>query len=198
VVLMDIQMPGMDGYQATAQIRTNPRFTYQRLPIIAMTANALAGDREKALEAGMNDYVPKPVDVRQLAAALLRWLAPQGSVPAQQAPIPAPQVLNTRSALERLGDNPQLYQRLQRLFRDSHSADVTALRAALEQPDLELAHRIVHTLKGVAATIGAEALAGLARRLESAILARDASLYPACLHDLDQEMSTVLAAIGSG
>jgi two-component system sensor histidine kinase/response regulator len=74
-ILMDIQMPGMNGYQATAQIRgTNLRSDPDQIPIIAMTANALAGDNQKALAAGMNDYVSKPVDVAQLASVLARWL----------------------------------------------------------------------------------------------------------------------------
>ncbi|MCX6067349.1 MAG: response regulator, partial [Chloroflexi bacterium] len=74
VVLMDIQMPGMDGYQATAQIRLTPQANAAQLPIIAMTANAMESDRQKALEAGMNDYVSKPVDVTQLANVLIHWV----------------------------------------------------------------------------------------------------------------------------
>jgi CheY-like chemotaxis protein len=74
VLLMDINMPGMDGYQATAQIRKDPRFDAARLPIIAMTAYALDGDNQKALEAGMNDYISKPVDMAQLARVLRRWM----------------------------------------------------------------------------------------------------------------------------
>lgn len=73
-ILMDIQMPGMDGYQVTAQIRRDPRFNAARLPIIAMTAHALESDRRKSLEAGLNDYVSKPVDVTNLANVLVRWL----------------------------------------------------------------------------------------------------------------------------
>ncbi|MCX6080159.1 MAG: PAS domain S-box protein [Chloroflexi bacterium] len=76
-VLMDIQMPGMDGYQTTAQIRRDPRFSAARLPIIAMTAHALEDDRRKSLEADLNDYVSKPVDVTYLANVLLRWVHPQ-------------------------------------------------------------------------------------------------------------------------
>jgi CheY-like chemotaxis protein/HPt (histidine-containing phosphotransfer) domain-containing protein len=194
VVLMDIQMPGMDGYQATAQIRSDPRFPYSRLPIIAMTAHALAGDREKTLLAGLNDYVSKPVDVGQLSAALLRWLghAPENAQPLAAS---APKAIEKVAALERLGNNEQLYQRLLGLFAQNQRDVPGALRAALQQPDLVLAHRLAHTLKGVAGAIGAEHLALLAKQLESAILEKQVERYPACLQAVDVELSRVLAAI---
>ena len=75
VVLMDMQMPVMDGIEATKNIRAEPRF--RALPIIAMTANAMAADREKCLEAGMNDHVAKPIDPDELFSALLRWIKPR-------------------------------------------------------------------------------------------------------------------------
>ena len=78
LILMDIQMPGMDGYQTTRQIRSDPRYSSENLPIIAMTANAFSSDREKALQAGLDDFVSKPVDVNQFANTLLRWLKPAG------------------------------------------------------------------------------------------------------------------------
>jgi len=214
VVLMDIQMPGMDGYQATAQIRSDPRFPYTLLPIIATTAHALVGDREKTLEAGLNDYVSKPVDINQLAAALIRWLAPQFSdeLHAREVlPLPAPpslptppglsevlkltEVLNTKSALERLGDNHELYQRLLQIFIENHYGDVNSLRIALLENDQELAVRLAHTLKGVAGSIGADKLNRLSKEFEQILKAQETARYNQVLQDLELELTRVLVAI---
>ena len=90
-ILMDIKMPGMDGYAATAKIRAGSQFGNSRVPIIAMTAHAMSDDRSKALRAGMDDYISKPVDVTQLTRILLQWLVPSGEPAASLDPgLPAP------------------------------------------------------------------------------------------------------------
>ena len=207
LVLMDIQMPGMDGYQTTAQIRTDARYGFARFPIVAMTAHALAGDREKTLAAGFNDYLPKPVDMTQLTITLLRWLVPAVLAPdlteaaaarlPQVAPALADPVLNKPSAIARLGDNLDLYKHLLVLFKDSQGSAVEALSAALEQNDMELARRLAHNLKGTAGTIGAEKLAGMAKQMEGAIAALDSARYTGSLQTLGEELDRVLEAIKS-
>jgi CheY-like chemotaxis protein/HPt (histidine-containing phosphotransfer) domain-containing protein len=206
VVLMDIQMPGIDGYQATAQIRSDPRFCFEKLPIIAMTAHALIGDREKALEAGLNDHISKPVSVNELINTLLRWLTVkplsntnnlQNSEKETGLPAALEPTLNTRSALIRLGNNEQLYLRLLRLFPESQGATLDNLRTALQTNDLELARRLAHTLKGVAATIGADDLNLAAKHLENAIVQQDTALYEDYLDQAQKKMANVLVSIAA-
>ena len=223
-VLMDIQMPGMDGYQTTTQIRRlfpDPELGQQpgaipsQLPIIAMTANAMESDRQKALEAGMNDYIAKPVDVATLADVLFRWINPQAvkmdavttsgsqetddadGVPGLvQGELPSTlDSINMAAALARLGDNIQLYRRLLLLFHAEHEHSVQTIRAALKGNDLELGTRLAHTLKGVAGTVGADELRAAAKLLEQAITEGNTPIYETCLADVDQKLTVVMAAI---
>lgn len=177
-VLMDIQMPEMDGYEATRRIRQNPRFSIEKLPIIAMTAHALSGEREKAIQIGLNDYITKPIDVGLLTNVLLRWIAPdwenrQPFLENQIAPvnpkITDQQVLDAQTALARLGNQEGLYLRLLAMLRENHANLGYQIRAAIQENDLELAHRLAHTLKGLAASVGAKELSKSARELEFAL-----------------------------
>ncbi len=212
-VLMDIQMPDMDGYEATRRIRTDARFGFDQLPIIAMTAHALSGDREKALQAGLNDYVVKPIDVGQLSLALLRWLQPttqpfvalpvvepdSGAVDieAEAAPeLPAwAAILDTKTALRRLDDNPAFYERLLRMFRKNHAATGANIRAAILIQDIPVAHRLAHTLKSVSATLGADKLRELALQLEHALAARDEARYEDCLAPVELALAEVMTSL---
>ena len=133
LVLMDMQMPVMDGVAATKAIRSNPQF--RALPIVAMTANVMANDREKCIEAGMNDHVAKPIDPDELFAALLRWIKPReaGNLAADRATMAsnfptlakAPDSgaleipgIDTKSALRRTGGNRLRYESLLRKFAE--------------------------------------------------------------------------------
>jgi len=199
-------MPGMDGYQATAQIRTDPRFTHAKLPIIAITAHALADDREKAMTAGLNDYVTKPIDATQLTNTLLRWLAPKAVIShsqdknesASSSVLPAALgAIDTKSALARLGDKHEFYLRLLLLFRDNHADTAQSIRSAMKDGDLPLARRLAHTLKGLAAKIGADKLSLAAKNLEAAIVQNNFSLSANNLEQVDQEFALVIATIAS-
>jgi two-component system sensor histidine kinase/response regulator len=206
-VLMDMQMPVMDGVSATKAIRSNPRF--RSLPIIAMTANALDTDREKCLEAGMNDHVSKPIDPDALFAALLRWIKPHEAVavaipraiPSKTSSAPAGDSdslvipgIDTATALRRTGGNRKRYESLLNRFADSQAAAANDIHAALARNDSPTAQRLAHSLKGAAANLGAATLAAIAARAESAIDSRKEEI-PQALEDLSQSLDATVAAI---
>jgi two-component system, sensor histidine kinase and response regulator len=177
IVLMDMQMPVMDGIAATQAIRSNPRFS--KLPIIAMTANAMEGDREKCLQAGMNDHVSKPIDPDALYAAVLRWVKPRPSQhsepPAKKIDAARPDVLpgiegvDSSEGLRRVGGNGRLYRELLVKFAAKHDDTSLHISAALQSGDRQLAERIAHTVKGVAGNIGIKGVQFAAGTLEKAI-----------------------------
>lgn len=170
-VLMDIQMPEMDGYEATRRIRGQPRGW--ALPIIAMTANALPTDRKRALASGMNDYVTKPINVRALFTTLARWIGPAdlpdgGPVAPEAGNVPTIDGLNSAAGLTACRGNVTLYRSLLQRFASEYRNLPAAFAAAQASPDPGAATRYAHSLKGVAALIGANAVSGLARQLELA------------------------------
>jgi len=206
LVLMDIQMPGMDGYETTKIIRSDPRFSIEKLPIIAMTAHAMVGEREKALETGLNDYISKPIDINLLSNTLMHWLVPLMSdrqevvVETKQNPSaanisPILEVIDMKGALDRLGNNQRLYLRILSLFRESHNDTVINLREALLTRDFVLARRLAHSLKGVAGQIGADALRATANDLEVAISEGKTTVYDPLLTEVEQMLFATLAAI---
>ncbi len=180
-VLMDIQMPVMDGYAATREIREDARF--EALPIIAMTASAMASDRERAFDAGMNDHVSKPIDVAELFEVLCRWVQiPQGRQPLELqsseepeavtqeiSSLPALPGVDTRSGLSRVGGDVAVYRKILRQFADGQADAPARIRSALMSGDRGTAEREAHTLKGVAGTIGAGEVEAAAKRLDAAI-----------------------------
>ncbi len=170
LVLMDIQMPEMDGYQTTRMIRSDQR--YARLPVIAMTAHAMSGERERCLEAGMNEHIPKPIDPPQLFTTLSRWLRvtdktqqPLESSENGALPDSLPGI-DLRWGLERIGGNKQLFFKLLREFAASHRNAVEFIEQQLAEGNCEDARRELHTLKGVAGNIGALILQQEAANME--------------------------------
>ena len=177
LVLMDLQMPVMDGFSAAAQIRQG--LGLLRLPIIAMTANALASDREACLAAGMNDHVGKPFDLDHLVQVLrqhaglpaLADIAAPG-LPALAAALPGAALaaaVDLHGALARLGGKPELYQRMLRSFVEDLDRLPAELREHIDQGDQAAAMRLLHTVKGVAGTLGAARLADAAATGEQAL-----------------------------
>jgi len=158
-VLMDCQMPVMDGYAATRQLRGDPR--WRDLAIIAMTANAMVGDREKVLAAGMNDHIAKPIDVAEMFATLARWARPHR--PAASRDLPG---IESAGALATLDGDEQLYRRLLGMFRDSEARFAERFRAAREARDMREATRLAHDLKCESGTLGATAVSEAAWKLE--------------------------------
>ncbi|MGE5490146.1 MAG: ATP-binding protein [Actinomycetota bacterium] len=177
-VLMDCHMPVMDGFEATRRLRADDR--HRDLPIIALTANALSGDRERCLAAGMNGFLAKPVDVADLLAVLARWVpvrAPAAPPPRNDNGLPDLPGLDTSVGLKYLGGRVPSYVRLLRLFRDTRASGFDAgFREALGAGDWDTAYRLVHSLKGTSRTLGAVRLGDLAIELERAVEDRSQAL----------------------
>ncbi|HEX4909219.1 MAG TPA: response regulator, partial [Permianibacter sp.] len=217
LVLMDMQMPVMDGLTATRTLRADSRFA--TLPVIAMTANALAGDRERCLDAGMNDHLGKPIDPDRLFDALLRWLpnhsadaatsangnAANGTrtvhgktVQAAELPagLPAIAGLDLQQGLRRSLNKLSAYRHLLQKFVEHQRDSADALEQALTRPDYALAERLAHTDKSVAGNIGADTVAAAAAELEQ--MAREqvpAAIWQPALHHYRSELAALLEAL---
>ncbi|MFC4527143.1 response regulator [Dyella halodurans] len=173
-VLMDCQMPVMDGYAAARAIREQLRLP--DLPIIAMTADAMTGDREKALAAGMNGHISKPLDVDVMFSKMAQWFTPRRAA-ASETGRPGPSAddpmrelpgIDAAGALARCGHNMALYRRLLGMFRNDYADFRQSFQAARRDADASAACRLAHTLRGSAANIGAQAVAEAAATLEQA------------------------------
>ena len=189
VVLMDMQMPIMDGPTATIEIRKN--LDDKALPILALTANAQAEDKRRCLEAGMNEFMAKPVDPAELVDKILALTHEMKRNPSKQA-VPSPTLNPKQEALPkmnpttpgielstvmtRLGNNKTLMAKLLRMFMDQHGADVGLLNNALAAKDRQQAIHIAHALKGTAGNLSADTVQQLASELESSC--RENELLP--------------------
>ncbi|HJW25641.1 MAG TPA: ATP-binding protein [Rhodocyclaceae bacterium] len=172
-VLMDCQMPVMDGFEATRRLRALAGC--QDLPVIALTANALSGDRERCLAAGMNGFLSKPVDMAELLATLVRWVPARAAAPLPAAPaetagaLPELPGIDAAVGLRYLGGRLASYQRVLVRFRDSRASGFAdAFREARRADDWATAGRLAHSLKSSARTLGACQLGDLAEQLEKA------------------------------
>ena len=204
-VLMDLQMPVMDGYTATAQIRQKLGLT--ALPIIAMTANAMASDREACLAAGMNDHVGKPFDLSSLVATLLRHTgraaAPVASSEPRASAIPAPLMkeaarrgVDLAAALGRMGGNSSIYLRTLPSFVKDLATLPEQLSSHLQQRQFAQARDLLHTFKGLAATLGIQPLARLAADFEARVGGADAPAdHAPWIEQLSGLVTTTLADI---
>jgi PAS domain S-box-containing protein len=203
-VLMDIQMPIMDGYTATGKIREDRRF--DKLPVLAMTANATVEDRERSLEVGMNAHLNKPIDPKELYSALMTWIAPgdrqvpevvndltQGHDDDSALVIPG---IDVDSGVARVGGNMNSYRKLLRKFVDNQAGAIDEIMSATEQGDNEAAVRAAHTLKGVGGSVGAAELQRLGGELESGLKKSPEGDFDALLAETRGELERLIGAIG--
>jgi CheY-like chemotaxis protein len=205
IVLMDIQMPEMNGYEATAAIRKDPKF--KDLPIVAMTAHAMAGDHEKSIEAGMNDHITKPIDPDQLFSTLVKWIKPGDrgvAVPVQpeesdaDADIDIPDEIagmDVATGMKRVGGNKKLYRKLLLSFRENHGNAAAEVREYLDKGDTETAGRLAHTVKGVAGNIAAVDVAERAAALEEAIKGGNVAEHESLLKELNEALVFVVGSL---
>jgi len=207
LVLMDIQMPVMDGLTATRLLRADRRFS--NLPVLAMTAHAMSGDRERSLKAGMNEHITKPIDPIGLMTALVRWM-PVGSeghsiekavlvqftpdadrIPDQLPPFDIP------AALIRTNGKPRLLRRLMLGFRNQFATAGSDLKRLTSQGSLQEAERLAHSLKGLAATLEARELAESASALEQAFRSGRIEGIGLLIGAVEQKLIPAIAAINS-
>lgn len=216
LVLMDLAMPVMDGWEATGRIRAERR--WDDLPVLAMTAHAFAEERERCLSAGMQEHLTKPIDPELLYRALAHWggrrpsASPSGSEPASPvSPHPGPPGKPTPAALEvdlrilaeegcdvvhalqRSAGNASLYRRLLGSLAETQADAGQRVRASLVAGDPETALRVAHTVRGVGANLGADALAAAAGRLEDALGEGGTAELP--LQMFEEQLTATLGSI---
>ncbi|MBF0124345.1 MAG: response regulator [Magnetococcales bacterium] len=214
VVLMDIQMPVMDGYTATRAIRANPNYT--NLPIVAMTANAMSGDIEKCLAVGMNGHISKPIHPPTLFETIGKFVIDKPTTPEPEATVVVPEPvlvvpvappaaielparldgIDLSVGLSNMNSNRKLYLKvLKDVYNRNHNI-VDDIRLAIQQGDGVLAHRLAHTFKGVSGTIGAHDVHIAAQRLESALKERQSSDdIDGLLTSFDQGVQRIMTAL---
>jgi two-component system, sensor histidine kinase and response regulator len=207
LVLMDIQMPEMDGYTATRKIREIPEFA--KIPIIAMTAYAMEGDRAKCLAAGMNDHVAKPIDKKQLFSALMKWLplskqSESPTLPMDTATVVAQVIseeldeIDVTTGLSQVENNSQLYRTLLIKFADEFSDVVASVKRGLtgnRSEDPKNARCQVHTVRGLAGNLGMAGLTTAATALEEGIRNNKRDEWPELLEDFSTVATKVLNSI---
>jgi two-component system, sensor histidine kinase and response regulator len=202
LVLMDCHMPQMDGFAATAEIRRREGVGGRRTPIVALTADALSGDAERCLAAGMDDYLAKPVTLERLAAVVARWSAPSAAEPAgtvtPDPPEDADPVLD-RSVLATLQElkhgQSRLLPHLIRLYLQEAPAQLATLREAVAQGDSSRVEDLAHGLKGSSMQLGATRMTNVCSSLQEDAGMQNLSRPVARMADLTREFSRVQAAL---
>ncbi len=212
LMLMDCQMPEMDGYEATARIRDpQSKVRNHAIPIIALTAHAMQGDREKCLEAGMNDYLPKPVAPEALAAIIEKWLSREEEEEAhgrgeehkaraakeegEEGASPAAPVFDRAGMLERLMHDEDLAKTVAETFLKDLPEQIEALKGFLDAADIAAAERRAHAIKGAAASVGGEALCEVAIAMENAGKAGDLAAARAGITELELQFRKLKKAM---
>lgn len=210
LVILDLQMPEMDGYETARRLRADPRNS--NMPIVAMTAHVMAEERQRCLDAGMNDHMSKPIEVDKFFSALSRWMPSYGkeesqvqkdlrseekdSVIGRRTPSVAEGAIflpgiDAEVALGRLGNNERLYVKLLNQFLAYYSNTKSQFQTALDSGDMAGAQRVAHTLKGLAGSIGASGLADESARLEASFDDNDLSEIIAYADKCFEELSKV-------
>lgn len=199
-------MPGIDGVEATKRIRALPVAWAATVPIIALTANAVSGAREIFINAGMNDFIAKPIDAADLNRKLAQWLPAEkvsalrnkGEAPAVDT---SPVIQNNAEVLDRvrgmrnIGGDAALYEQIVGSFKEDHYADYAEITGALGVGDFVRAHRIAHTLKSTAGLLGAGRLGEAAAAVEKALSEKTSAPPPELLQKLEAEFHDLRIAL---
>ena len=201
-VLMDLQMPEMDGYEATCNIRKNKAL--DDMPIIAMSASAMSMDRERCIETGMCDHVAKPIDPNKLIDTLIKWLPKReilqpvikenaSAINTKQLPFSVElREIDTKTGLKHVGGNVDLYIKLLLDFLDDHKEDYRIIKNAIQSQNDELACRTAHTVKGIAGSIGAKQLHDDSEKLELALRENNLSIDDDLFSNFNKSLQNVM------
>jgi two-component system, sensor histidine kinase and response regulator len=198
-VLMDIQMPELDGYEATKLIRKE--YSLKTFPVVAMTADAVVGVKEKCLAAGMNDYITKPINPDDLFSKLVKWIKPANrKINISQKKdsknnIPDIMFLNTEKAIQRLKGNSKAYVDIILKFKNNYSNIITTIKNHFDNYELDKLQLIIHSIKGVSGNISAEELYQSCIDFESSLKQKDNRQIKKAIKNFESEMKKVLGSI---
>jgi two-component system sensor histidine kinase/response regulator len=210
-ILMDCQMPVLDGLEATSMIRLSESPGQGRIPIIAMTANAMQGDRDRCMAVGMDDYLSKPVKPDELRTILLKWAGsplldsaaveidttPAATQPTDQANVSSGAVIDFALLDDYFGDDPQVLNKLLALFKSSANTLLDKLETSTRQCDPHAVHALAHELRGSCSNIGIERMSEITANLETAAAEQDWQSAQSALTALQLAYLDVLKAIES-
>ena len=198
LILMDIQMPEMNGWEATQAIREKEKATGQHIPIVAMTAHAMKGDEERCIAAGMDSYLAKPIRTQELLAVLDEIGDRKGSNLVAEPPSkkPAADVIDLTAALERLDGDRALFEELAQVFKAECPKIVAEIRRAVSHHDATTLRLQAHTLKGSSANLGASAISQTAYEIEKIALSADMERANELLKLLEREVDRLLLGTG--
>ena len=201
LILMDVQMPRMNGLEATAHIREMERAAGMHTPIVAVTAHALKEDKARCLAAGMDAFVAKPLDIKEVLRQVEALVASapssgaSGPLEAEQTAERDPRVFDREALLDLVGGNPDYVEELITMFTESEAEYVSAIRTAAERNDSTALRAAAHVLQGVLASLVASAAREVACRLENVAIGGDLDAAPPLLEELDAEMETLRSAL---
>ncbi|MCP4177034.1 MAG: transporter substrate-binding domain-containing protein [bacterium] len=209
IVLMDIQMPVMDGFEATKKIRSNGKRNIENLPIIAMTANAMAGDREKSINAGMDDHITKPIDPEKLLQAMLKWIpdkerkipdhlqtkTPEGFKTKNEMLFSKLEGISSDIGLRNVNGNKDLYLNLLKKFYSENKNLSDNIKQAFLKNDIDLAQRLAHTVKGVAGSIGAVGLQKISGKIELFVKENDKQNFDKFITEFSSRLDYVISSL---
>jgi len=212
LVIMDCQMPEMDGYEASQEIRKGAGGSvYLSVPILAMTANAMEGDRQKCIDAGMSDYLSKPIEPETLRNKLQKWLHLSKNKMSKEntEKEPTKSIENDRSitqdddnlvwdetsVLKRVMDNQTLLQTLIKLFIDGVPQKIMDLKKAADINDIDQVKHLSHTIKGIAANLSGTRLQNQTKKLELAAINKETSLFPSLIVEIEKEFNALFSKL---
>lgn len=195
LVLMDVQMPEMDGLEATQKLREHEKTTGKHQPVVAMTALVMKGDRERCIAAGMDGYLSKPIRPQELDEVLDAYIVKERVDFAPAVDTPQESSINTAELLERIGGDRAFLSELLDLFREEYPGQIRAVREAANTGDSVTLQRISHTLKGALANLAAPVCSGLAAQLESMGRTGHMQSAVATVKELEQELTRVIEVL---